>query len=150
MARWVNATFDGQTYLFAINYSGGDGNDITLAFVTQGITFPEIPNKQTTDAPFTLGATASSGLPVNYTVVAGNASASITGSTVTLTGTAGVVTDQSHTAGKWQHHRGCTTGHADVRRHLRRGLHADQQQQDEQRRVHSGHPHGRHSLGMGK
>ncbi len=91
----VTATFGAQTYFFVINYAGGDGNDITLTAVTQAITFPEIPMKLTTDVPFTLGATASSALPVSYTVVAGNASASVTGNTVTLSGTAGVVTIQA-------------------------------------------------------
>jgi uncharacterized repeat protein (TIGR03803 family) len=88
----VSATFAAQTYLLLVNYAGGDGNDITLTVVTQAITFPEIPMKLTTDVPFALGATASSGLPVGYTVVAGNASASVAGNTVTLTGSAGVVT----------------------------------------------------------
>ena len=88
----VSATFGAQTYLFLINYAGGDGNDITLTLVTQAITFPAIASKQTADVPFTLAATASSGLPVSYTVVAGNASASVAGNTVTLTGTPGLVT----------------------------------------------------------
>ena len=88
----VTAAFGAQTYTFAISYAGGDGNDITLTLVTQAITFPAIANKQTTDVPFALGATASSGLPVSYTIVAGNASASVAGSTVTLTGTPGPVT----------------------------------------------------------
>ena len=95
----VTATFGVQTYFFVINYAGGDGNDITLTAVTQAITFPEIPMKLTTDVPFTLGATASSALPVSYTVVAGNASASVAGNTVTLSGTAGVVTIKATQAG---------------------------------------------------
>jgi len=95
----VSATFGAQTYSFAISYVGGAGNDITLTLVTQAITFPAIPNKQTTDAPFTLGATASSGLTVAYTIVAGSASASVSGNTVTLTGTAGSVTVMATQAG---------------------------------------------------
>lgn len=88
----VSATFGGQTYLFQISYVGGDGNDITLTNVPQSITFPTIPNKATTDPAFTLAATASSALPVTYTVLAGSSVATVSGSTVTLTGTAGVVT----------------------------------------------------------
>lgn len=88
----VSAAFGAQTYFFVINYAGGDGNDITLTAVSQAITFPPIPAKQTTDAPFTLSATATSGLTVSYSITAGGASATLAGSTVTLTGTAGVVT----------------------------------------------------------
>jgi uncharacterized repeat protein (TIGR03803 family) len=88
----ITTTFGGQPYSFVINYAGGDGNDITLTLVTQVISFPSIASKQTTDVPFTLGATASSALPVTYTIVAGSASANVSGNTVTLTGTAGPVT----------------------------------------------------------
>ncbi|MGB8169262.1 MAG: choice-of-anchor tandem repeat GloVer-containing protein [Chthoniobacteraceae bacterium] len=95
----VSATFGAQTYFFVVNYAGGDGNDITLTAASQAITFPEIPMKLTTDVPFTLGATASSALPVSYTVVAGNGSASVAGSTVTLSGVAGVVTIRATQAG---------------------------------------------------
>ena len=56
----------------------------------QTITFEEIQNKLTTDPPFTLSATASSGLPVTFEVVAGPAT--VAGNTVTLTGTPGAVT----------------------------------------------------------
>ncbi|MEO6787402.1 MAG: hypothetical protein ABI318_14820, partial [Chthoniobacteraceae bacterium] len=88
----VSATFGAQTYLFVINYAGGDGNDITLTAVTQAITFPAIPAKLTTDAPFTLTATSTSGLTVSYSITAGGGSATVEGSTVTLTGTPGAVT----------------------------------------------------------
>ncbi|MGV3664451.1 MAG: choice-of-anchor tandem repeat GloVer-containing protein [Prosthecobacter sp.] len=88
----VTAIFNSQNYLFQIDYAGGDGNDITLTAVDQVITFPAIPVKYVGDASFTLAATASSGLPMQYEVVAGAASASVSGSTVTLTSTAGTVT----------------------------------------------------------
>lgn len=55
----------------------------------QAITFPTLENKLITDAPFTLAATASSGLDVTYTVISGPAT--ISASTVTLDGTAGEV-----------------------------------------------------------
>ncbi|HEY1049648.1 MAG TPA: cadherin-like beta sandwich domain-containing protein, partial [Prosthecobacter sp.] len=87
----VTATFNSQNYLFQIDYAGGDGNDITLTAVDQVITFPAIPVKYVGGGTFALAATASSGLPVQYEVVAGAASASVSGSTVTLTSTTGAV-----------------------------------------------------------
>ena len=56
----------------------------------QTIDFPAIATKQTTDAPFDLGATATSGLPVSYEVVSGPAA--LSGNTVTLDGVVGTVT----------------------------------------------------------
>jgi N-acetylneuraminic acid mutarotase len=50
----------------------------------QAITFPALADRTFGEAPFTLAATASSGLPVSYAVVAGPAT--ISGSTLTLTG----------------------------------------------------------------
>ncbi len=55
----------------------------------QSITFPQIPDHVSTDAPFTLNATASSGLPVTYTVIAGPAK--VSGNLVSLTGTGRVI-----------------------------------------------------------
>jgi parallel beta-helix repeat protein len=52
---------------------------------SQTITFPAIPNKTFGDAPFTLTATASSGLPVSYRVISGPAT--VSGNVVTITGT---------------------------------------------------------------
>ncbi len=61
----------------------------------QTITFPAIPAKQTSDVPFTLAATASSGLPVTYAITAGSSFAVLSGNVVTLTGTTGSVTIQA-------------------------------------------------------
>ncbi len=55
----------------------------------QAITFPQLVNKLTTDAPFALGAAATSGLPVAYEIVSGPAT--VAGNTVTLTGQPGDV-----------------------------------------------------------
>ncbi len=55
----------------------------------QFINFPTIANKLTTNAPFALQATASSGLAVVYTVVEGPAS--VSGNMLTLTGQPGMV-----------------------------------------------------------
>ncbi|WP_395741348.1 choice-of-anchor tandem repeat GloVer-containing protein [Prosthecobacter sp.] len=88
----VTATFNAQSYLFQISYAGGDGNDITLTATTQVIAFPSVGLKRTTDAAFNLGATSTSGLSVTYQIVAGGSAATLSGNTVTLTGTPGVVT----------------------------------------------------------
>ncbi len=55
----------------------------------QFVNFPAIGNKLTTTAPFELLATASSGLPVVYTVTEGPAS--VSGNILTLTGQPGIV-----------------------------------------------------------
>ena len=62
------------------------------ASTAQTITFPPIATQSTTTPIFTLGATSSSGLAIVYTIVAGKDIASVTGSTVTLSGTPGAVT----------------------------------------------------------
>ena len=63
----------------------------------QTITFNSISDKETTAPPFNLNATASSGLPISYTVVSG--SATVSGNTVTLTGVAGEVVIQADQLG---------------------------------------------------
>lgn len=62
----------------------------------QSISFPPIAQHIVTDPPFALSASASSGLPVTFTVTAGPAS--LSGSTLTITGT-GSVTVQASQAG---------------------------------------------------
>jgi uncharacterized repeat protein (TIGR03803 family) len=57
----ITSTFGAQTFLLQISYAGGDGNDVTLTVVSQAIAFPAIPTKLTTDVPFALTATATSG-----------------------------------------------------------------------------------------
>ena len=69
---------------------------VAVALKPQTITFGAIPDLQYPAAPIVLGATASSGLPVSYSVVSGPAT--VSGNTVTLTG-AGIVTVQSTQAG---------------------------------------------------
>lgn len=68
----------------------------TVGKGSQTITFGTLSNKVYTDAPFNVSATASSGLPVSFSISAGNAS--ISGSTVTLSG-AGTVTIRASQAG---------------------------------------------------
>jgi hypothetical protein len=54
----------------------------------QTITFGPLPDRTYGDAPFTVSASASSLLPVSYSIVDGAAYASITGNTVTILGAA--------------------------------------------------------------
>jgi uncharacterized protein (TIGR03437 family) len=77
-----------QAYNLTVNVNGG--------LVLQTINFPPIPDHLGPDAPFTISATASSGLPVTFTVL--NGPATISGSTVTITGL-GQVTIQASQAG---------------------------------------------------
>ncbi len=69
--------------------------------IPQTIDFPAISDKNTTSPPFTLAATASSGLPVSYEIVSGPAT--VSGNTVTLTGTSGVVTVRAKQSGNAQY-----------------------------------------------
>jgi len=66
----------------------------------QAITFFGIPDKITTDDAFTIGANANSGLPVEFSIVSGPAT--VTGTTVTLTGQTGIVTVRASQAGNNQ------------------------------------------------
>src|SRR5437667_450292 len=63
----------------------------------QTITFGTLADKSVTDAPFAVTATASSGLAVTFSIVSGPAT--ISGSTVTLTGATGTVTVRASQAG---------------------------------------------------
>lgn len=67
----------------------------------QTIDFPAIANKLTTDVPFAISATATSGLPVGFTLVSGPAT--LSGNTVTLDGTAGTVTIRASQPGDAQY-----------------------------------------------
>ena len=63
----------------------------------QTITFTSIPNKVTTDAPFSISATATSGLPISFSIVSGPAT--VSGNAITLGGTTGTVTVRATQAG---------------------------------------------------
>lgn len=65
----------------------GQGNSTVQQ--VQSIDFPGIPDQLTTAAPFQILATASSGLPVAFSIVSGPAS--IVGDVITLTGVEGTV-----------------------------------------------------------
>jgi hypothetical protein len=68
----------------------------TVSPASQTITFGALANKNYGDAPFTVSATASSGLAVSFSIFSGPAT--ISGNTVTITG-AGTVTVRASQAG---------------------------------------------------
>jgi hypothetical protein len=70
---------------------------VTITPASQTITFPVPANVMANAASFTLAATSSSGLPITYTVLSGPAT--VSGNTVTLTGTVGTVTIQASQGG---------------------------------------------------
>jgi sugar lactone lactonase YvrE len=78
------------------NYSAGTQNaSFTVAQATKTITFPQPTTPVTVNGTATLGATASGGDPVTYSITAGTAS--ISGSTITYTN-AGTVTIAANSA----------------------------------------------------
>ncbi|GAA4393047.1 MBG domain-containing protein [Hymenobacter koreensis] len=86
----------GLTAAFAPNdtrnfNSASTTNSIVVNRATQSITFANPGAKTFGDAAFDLGATASSGLTVSYSIVAGNAFASLNGNMLSISG-AGSVT----------------------------------------------------------
>jgi hypothetical protein len=100
----LTITGTGSIWIEASQPGSDDWNVAPLVsqsfWVSQGsqtITFPAIPNKTVSDPPFTLAATASSGLPVQYQVTSGPAT--VSGSTVTLTGATGTVWIQASQPG---------------------------------------------------
>jgi hypothetical protein len=79
---------DGELFNFALTGETSNFNG-ELDPGYQAISFPKIPHHLTTDEPFELEATATSGLPVSFEIVSGPAS--VDGSTLTLSGTEGEV-----------------------------------------------------------
>jgi len=89
---------------------GGNGNygaappverSFTVAAAIQTITFGTLANKRLGDPPFSVSATASSGLPVSFSIASGPAT--IDGNLVTITG-AGPVTVRASQAGDANYH----------------------------------------------
>ena len=79
------------------NYAGTASGTLVIAKANQTITFGALAAKANGDAPFTLGATASSGLAVSY-ASSNTAVATVSGSTVTIVG-AGTTTITASQAG---------------------------------------------------
>ena len=105
--RFDPAMWDG---VFFLSSSHGGFDNIMVrhtpaGLASQFIEFNAIPDKLTFDAPFTVSATASSGLPVQFEIIEGNDIASISGNTVTLTGQEGQVKIRASQPGdgtQWQ------------------------------------------------
>ncbi len=103
----ATTTADGSSVAgtYPISVSGGIDPDYIFTYVSstltiekadQTINFTDIVDKTYGDAPITLDANSSSGLPVSFTVVSGNAT--ISGSTLTITG-AGNITVAANQVG---------------------------------------------------
>jgi hypothetical protein len=91
---------DGDILNFAM--TGPTSNfEGTLDTTYQAISFPGIPNKLNTAAPFQIEATATSGLAVNFSILSGPAS--IAGNTITLTGDTGLVVVEATQSGNSQY-----------------------------------------------
>ncbi|MBP6863790.1 MAG: hypothetical protein KBC32_00825 [Candidatus Didemnitutus sp.] len=78
------------------NYSGAANGTLVIAPASQTITFAPLADRAFSSTPIALSATASSGLPVSFTLVDGPAD--LQGATLTLTG-AGTVTVRATQAG---------------------------------------------------
>lgn len=85
----VSATANGS-------FSGSGSATLTISPASQSINFAAISGKTYGDAPFAVSATATSGLPVSFSIISGPAT--ISGSTVTLIGS-GTVTIRASQAG---------------------------------------------------
>ena len=78
------------------NYEGSASGTLVINPIPQTITFAPLPDKTFGDPAFALTATASSGLPVSFSIVSGPAT--LAGNTLTMTG-AGTVTVRASQAG---------------------------------------------------
>lgn len=77
-------------------YGGSISGQLVISALGQAITFAALPDRSKTDPPFALDASASSGLPVSFTV---SGPATLSGNTLTLTGSTGVVTVSANQPG---------------------------------------------------
>ncbi|MCA1800183.1 MAG: MBG domain-containing protein, partial [Actinobacteria bacterium] len=71
------------------NYTGSAAAELLIEPGTQTVDFPALADRSVNDSPFTLSATASSGLAVSFNLVSGPAT--LVGDEVTLTGVLGEV-----------------------------------------------------------
>ncbi len=95
-----NGERDGELMNFALTGETSNFNgDLDPGY--QAISFPQIPNHLTTDAPFELQATTTSGLEVSFEVLSGPAS--VEGNILTLDGVAGEVVVEATQEGDSQY-----------------------------------------------
>ncbi len=90
--RYVRVQLEGQGFL-ALAEVEVIGCSNSSGLEDQTISFDPISNKTVTDGPFSINATASSGLTISYSIISGPAT--INGNTVTLNGTTGNVVVQA-------------------------------------------------------
>ncbi len=90
------STFAGVARSRLAILNGGEFESQSGPLTPQIITFPALADRNTLDAPFNLTATSDSGLPVAYAI---SGPATLSGSTVTLTGAPGTVTITATQAG---------------------------------------------------
>ena len=96
-----NSSFYSSGIWWGITYSGGGGDDVVLTVLQtnlagQTINFSPLPETTYGNPPFTISATASSGLPVSFSILSGPAT--ISSNTITITGV-GAVTVQASQVG---------------------------------------------------
>ena len=110
----VSMTYDGSATLpvnagdYAVgatvvdaNYSGAAVGVLSIIKASQSIDFTTLPDRVLTDTPFALLATATSGLPVQFSVLSGPAS--ISNGMLTLSGSTGIVTVRASQSGDVNH-----------------------------------------------
>jgi uncharacterized protein (DUF2141 family) len=97
----VNAgTFAISATINHANYTGAASGTLVVGKATQAVTFDPLPTPVFGGAPFTVTASASSGLPVSLTVVSGPAT--LNGGVLTATG-AGMLTLRASQAGNFNY-----------------------------------------------
>jgi len=94
--RIDSAGTDKQLTASASGLSSATSSTFTVAKANQTITFGALAGRTYGDAPFTVGASASSALPVSFSIVSGPAT--ISGNSITITG-AGTVTVRAAQSG---------------------------------------------------
>ena len=101
----VTGLTPGESYRFTVTANNSAGSSdtsttsdrLTISYVNQTIAFTTPTDRTSNSGSFTLAATASSGLPVTFTVVSGPAL--LTGNVLDLTGAAGTVSIRASQGG---------------------------------------------------
>ncbi|HSH27162.1 MAG TPA: MBG domain-containing protein, partial [Wenzhouxiangella sp.] len=94
----VNAgSYTVEANIAETDYTGSATGTLEIEAADQTIAFPAVADRTVDDSPFTVSATASSGLPVSFSIVSGPAT--VSGDQVTLDGVPGQVTIAADQAG---------------------------------------------------